>query len=208
MSKTLSKPEKHSILEKPLSELSAWPTASSPQVTLSEVPFQGQFVLRSLDTLKDLNEKLEPVLGLALSNTPNKAVSKKGLKVFWLREGHWMIVTSTSKRDQIAGQLDKALSGMDSSVVDNSAGQTVIKLHGDKARETLIKGCPLDLHPSAFKTGHMAQSRIMHADILLHRSSKDNYDLYIRKSFAEYLLRWLHDAALEFGVVVESKESP
>lgn len=207
MSKTSQKLQKHSILEAALSDLSAWPAPAAPQVSLSETPFQGYFILRALDTLKTLNENLEPVFGQALSNKPNKAGSKKGIKIFWLREGQWAIVTSEENKDKIRSEMEKALSNLKSSLVDNSSGYTMLTLKGEKARDTLMKGCPLDLHPAVFKTGHMALSRVMHADILLHHPSKERYDLYIRKSFAEYLLRWLHDGALEYGVEIKTSEA-
>ena len=192
-----------SILEPALQDLASLPVDPDFDVTIQETPFQGQFVLRSLDTLKDLNEALEPVTGITLTNKPNRTESQDNIKCFWLRERQWLIVTPPDKRAEIFKDIETALAGKDSSIVDISGGQTMISLVGTKSLETLKKGCPLDIHPSVFKKDAMALTRVQHADVLLHRADREKYDLYIRKSFAEYLLRWLHDGALEYGVKVE-----
>src|SRR3546814_17729672 len=64
----------------------------------------------------------------------------------------------------------------------------------------------LDLHPRAFGggphngQGHCAQSHLSHAAITLHQVSDDAgqgpaFHLYVRRSFSDYLWRWLAAAA-------------
>ncbi len=192
-----------SILEQTLKELELQTAGSDYNVSLEEIPFQGQFVIRSLDTLKDLNAALEPVTGIKMTNKPNTTETGKKGKIFWLREGQWLFVTPAKTSAAIGEKLIAAVADLDSSVVDNSSGYTMLRISGEKARDTIKKGCPLDIYPKVFGPGSMALTRIMHADVLLHHPEDKLYDLYIRKSFAEYLLRFVHDAALEFGVEVK-----
>src|SRR5207302_506874 len=71
---------------------------------------------------------------------------------------------------------------------------------GALARETLMKGCSLDLHPRSFTPGQCAQTMLARAQIILHQiDGAPSYDLYPRRSFAEYLWLWLCDAMAEYG---------
>ena len=40
------------------------------------------------------------------------------------------------------------------------------------------------------------------AGALIHQTGEDVYELYVLRSFADYLWRWLEDAAAEYRVVV------
>ena len=79
---------------------------------------------------------------------------------------------------------------------------------GPRARDLLAKGCPLDLHPGAFAPGRCAQGHVAKAQATLHMTAGDEdeggpvFDLYVLRSFAEYLWRWLEDAGREYGVRV------
>ncbi|MEV0586005.1 2Fe-2S iron-sulfur cluster-binding protein [Nonomuraea sp. NPDC050310] len=76
--------------------------------------------------------------------------------------------------------------------VEVSGQRTVLELSGPAAREVLMTGCPLDLHPRVF-TGH-AQTTVGKAGVVLERTEPDTYRLYVRSSFAAYLAEWLLDA--------------
>jgi sarcosine oxidase subunit gamma len=67
----------------------------------------------------------------------------------------------------------------------------------------MMKGCSLDLHPREFGPGRCAQSTLAKAQIILHQlDDGPTYDLYVARSFAEYLWAWLEDASLEYGMAV------
>jgi sarcosine oxidase subunit gamma len=85
-------------------------------------------------------------------------------------------------------------------VVDVSANRTTIELSGAKARDVLMKGCSLDLHPRAFGPSRCAQTALARTAIVLHQTTDEPaYRILVRCSFAEYLAEWLMDAASEFG---------
>ncbi|MDA0638850.1 ferredoxin, partial [Nonomuraea sp. MCN248] len=75
--------------------------------------------------------------------------------------------------------------------VDVSGQRTVIELTGPGARDVLITGCPLDLHPGVF-TGH-AQTVLGRAPVILARHG-DAYRVLVRSSYTDYLAKWLIDA--------------
>jgi sarcosine oxidase subunit gamma len=83
--------------------------------------------------------------------------------------------------------------------VDNSSGLTMIRISGANAANLLATDCPLDLHPSQFKHGQCAQTRLARAGMTLSPlADGSGFDVIIRRSFADYLLLWLQDAAVAF----------
>jgi len=89
-------------------------------------------------------------------------------------------------------------------VNDLSGGQTVIHIAGRHALDVLAKGTPLDVERLA--AGACAQTHLAKANVCMRpRVDADSaltaYELIVRRSFADYLWRWLEDAASEYGYV-------
>ena len=120
--------------------------------------------------------------------------------ILWLGPDEWLIVTPVGEQGAMETALGAALAGQHVSVVDTTDARTMIRIHGAHARDVLMKGCPLDLHPRAFGPGQCAQTIIAKADVLIHqRDDAPTYDIYVLCSFARYLWDWLVDAAKEFS---------
>ncbi len=75
----------------------------------------------------------------------------------------------------------------------------MIRIGGPNAADLLATDCPLDLHPSQFKPGQCAQTRLAKAGMTLSPLADDSgFEVIIRRSFADYLLLWLQGAAIAF----------
>ena len=173
-------------------------------VVVSERPFLGHLNLRGATSDRAFMGAVEGALGFALPVKPNTVASGDGLLALWLGPDEWLVVTPRDEQAAVADALREALSGMFASVTDISGGQTAITLSGGNAREVLAKGCSLDLHPRSFGEGTCAQTLVAGANVTLRLADPEpSFELIVRRSFAEYLALWLHDAALEFGVAVE-----
>ena len=69
------------------------------------------------------------------------------------------------------------------------------------ARDLLAKGCTLDLHPDEFKAGECAQTGLAKANVLIARiAAPEGFELLVRRTFADYLVQWLHHAGREFEI--------
>ena len=76
-----------------------------------------------------------------------------------------------------------------------------MRIKGRGVRDVLAKGCTLDLHPAEFAAGACAQSGLAKANILIGLiEEKPVFEIVVRRSFAEYLARWLQHAATEHNV--------
>ena len=156
-------------------------------------------------------EAVRRVLGLALPTLPNTATRAEGLALLWLGPDEWLAVQQTAAPDaetRLAAKLREALGyapgGPHAAVTEVGESLCCIAVAGPQARAVIAKGCPLDLHPRVFGgSGHCAQSHLAKASVTLHQvSDAPAFDLYVRRSFADYLWRWLEDAARESGVAV------
>jgi len=68
----------------------------------------------------------------------------------------------------------------------------------------LAKGCTLDLHPRSFATGRCAQTGLAKASILISKfDDVPTFEVFVRRSFAEYLALWLQHAGAGYGILFE-----
>lgn len=83
--------------------------------------------------------------------------------------------------------------------VDVSANRTTLELSGPSARSVLEKGCHVDLHPRSFTAGHAVSTLLGPVPIILWQTDDLSYRIMPRASFADYTVRWLLDAMVEYA---------
>lgn len=119
-------------------------------------------------------------------------------RIYWLGPDEWLIVTALQESAGLLEKLRGALSGQHAAVTEVSGGQVVMRLAGAAAREVLAKGCTIDFHPRAFDAGHCAQTGLAKANALIGLiDSSPTFEIIVRRSFADYVGRWLRHAARE-----------
>jgi sarcosine oxidase subunit gamma len=175
----------------------AEPRGAAPRI--EEKPFRGFLNLRGLSGNTGFQAATLKVLGCEPPNTPNTVVDSGDYRIYWLGPDEWLIMTPAGRQDELKAKLHKALAGVFSAVVDNSSGLTVLHITGDNAAALLATDCPLDLHAREFKVGQCAQTRLARAGMTLSPlADGSGFEVIIRRSFADYLLLWLQDAAIAF----------
>ena len=173
------------------------PRAGAPRI--EEKPFQGFINLRGRSSNTGFQAATLKVLGCEPPNTPNTVIDSGDYRIYWLGPDEWLIKTAAGQQDELKARLLKAFAGVFSSVVDNSSGLTTLHITGDNAAALLATDCPLDLHPHEFKVGQCAQTRLAKATMTLSPLPDEaGFEVIIRRSFADYLLLWLQDAAVAF----------
>ena len=173
------------------------PEGNAPRI--EEKAFLGYLNLRGRPAHTGFVAGVLKALGVEAPTEPNTVIDAGDKRVYWLGPDEWLIVTPAGQQQEIADQLRATLDGVFSSVVDNSSGLTMIRISGENAAALLATDCPLDLHPREFKPGQCAQTRIAKAGMTIAPLADGNgFEVIIRRSFADYLLRWLQDAAVAF----------
>jgi sarcosine oxidase subunit gamma len=137
---------------------------------------------------------------------PVKANTVNGsgeVKILWLGPNEWWVVAPEGKTEELIAGLRQAFQGQHTAVTDVSESRTVITLAGPNARDLLVRGISLDLHPRVFAAGQCAQTSLSKTNILLHQTDDaPSYDIYVLKSFADYLWQWMGLIAEDFGMAV------
>lgn len=132
------------------------------------------------------------VLGLPLPLTAGETRDGHGVRVLWLAPDRWLVVS--------AHAVDTArLAGL-ASINDVGQGRLVLRLSGRNARDLLAKGCPIDLDPSVFTVGRCAASLLGHLNVVVDAIASDTFDLYVPRSYDQFVREWLRRGGREFGV--------
>ena len=171
------------------------------EVTLEEREFIGKINLRGEPDPPFLGA-VNKALGLTPPVEAGAVASGERRAILWTGPNEWLVVTSPGEEAEMAVALRSALEGRHAAVTDVSESLTVITIGGPDARDVLAKGCGLDLHPQHFGSGRCARTGIAGIVVLIHQIDDiPCYDLYVDRSFAEYLWRWFEASASSmFGI--------
>lgn len=187
--------------ESPLVHVDITAHGLAPEVlTLEEQAFHGHTNLRGRVDDAVFMSAAEKVLGVALPVAANTFVTKDDIKVFWLGPDEWLIVTPPDHQTKIQEALRLALQETFFAVTDVTGAQTILTVSGSAARDFLSAECPLDIHPRVFKPGDCAQTHLAKATALIYQvDDKPTYGIIFRRSFADYLGRWMLTVAGDFA---------
>jgi sarcosine oxidase subunit gamma len=167
-------------------------------VRLRELPIAAQVNLRAQPS----NGRLADALGFPIPTEPNTVAGDARRAALWLGPDEWLVVGPGGTERTLERELRAAIAGAHGSVVDVSANRTLLELEGPMAREVLMKGCSLDLHPRRFDAGRCAQTALARAQVILWQvTDAPCYRILVRCSFASYLAEWLVDAMAEYQAV-------
>ena len=196
--------EKRHGLEK-LIEAASSANASDAGVEIRVRSDVGHLNLRGKPDDRSFVDAAESVLGQALPIEANTS-SAADHCLYWLGPDEWLILADAALLNEVADRLRDSLEGVHASINDVTGGQILLQVSGSAARDVFAKGCTLDLHPRAFTTSTCAQSGLGKANVLFGLPGEpDEFDLVVRRTFSEYLLRWLIHSAAEFGSRVIAK---
>jgi sarcosine oxidase, subunit gamma len=111
----------------------------------------------------------------------------------------WLVVSEAIEGPRLAEHLGQHLGGQGMAVVDLSCAFKALRVEGPAARELLSKGCGLDLHPRAFPAGLASRTRFAQLPVIVDCTDpKPCFNLYVGRSYLQYLRSRLIDVAVEF----------
>jgi heterotetrameric sarcosine oxidase gamma subunit len=137
---------------------------------------------------------------LDIGGKPGRATVQQEFTALPLSPGQWMLVSGESTHEgglaaYIAGRVEDR-----GDVSEQGDSRVCVRLRGPKARRVMAKGCRLDLHPDAFKTGFCAQTVMAQVGVILHQVDETpTYDLLVYSGFARSFWQWIAEAAAEFA---------
>ena len=183
--------------------VSALRLPESARVVIRERAFLGHLILRGGVSDPAFVAGVQEALGLPL---PLKAggLARDGkyeASIQWMSPDEWLIIVPGGREFEAEQRLRAALSGH-FAVMNVSGGQTVLELAGPAVREVLMKCTPYDVDPRSFPVGKGVATVFAKSTAIIRRVAEERWELVVRRSFADYLYRWVLDASEEFGVHV------
>ncbi len=191
------------VLEGPLAALLKGGTCNlevdGRPCAISEAPLCDMLNLRGNASNIQFTQAVLDVSGLRVPVIPNTASLSDKRQLLWLGPDEWLLKLHNANPqgagDATESALRNALLGQHVSIVQVGSGNTTLRVQGPAAADLLARGCPLDLHPRAFPTGSLAQTHIAKASAtILCIETATNFEVTVRRSFADYLCRWLQQA--------------
>ncbi len=134
---------------------------------------------------------LSKALGLTLPQKPKTSVSKANRAALWLGPDEWLVIDDGAKDPLEACASVKALH----SAVGVSHRNLAISVTGEGAENTISSGCPQDLSLKAFPVGACSRTILGKSEIVLLRTGEDAFRVECWRSFSDYVLAFLTDAA-------------
>ncbi len=184
-------------------------------IAMSERPHRGIVNLRLDPKNAEARAAFEAGFGFALPIAANTSAGDTDTIALWLGPDEWWLVVPGPEPEAgpaLAEKLRAALTDHFAAVTEVGESCACIRVSGPRARALMQKGCPLDFHPRVFMAGACAQSILAKAGVTLHLVADETvaqagaegpvFDIYVARSFAEYLWAWLEDAGREYGVTV------
>ena len=163
---------------------------------IAEAPYRDRLLLRLSPEARDA---AEAALSFPVPTTPLTSSQSDGASCLWLGPDEWLLTVPPGQLDATNHALARALAGTHHAIVDVSHRSVVLLLSGPHARAILAAGCPLDLHPRSFPPGTVARTSLGKAAVTLHRTGADGFELHVERSFRDYAVRFLAEAAREVG---------
>ena len=162
-------------------------------VKIVQQPPCGLLNLRGAETVC---QRYDRVLGFELPYAPNTTAGNKDITAMWLGPDEWLIKTEDGKEVSLADALREAAKGLHAAVTPVSDSCRIFRVSGVDARAVLAQGTAVDLHPGSFSPGRCARTSLGKTGVTLHQlDDLPSYDVYVWRSYAEYLRLWLDRAA-------------
>jgi sarcosine oxidase subunit gamma len=175
---------------------------------LSEIAHRSIVNIRGKSGDEAFRQALASVTSLDLPLQGSAVSEGKDERLCWLGPDEWWLITeddSPEKGRALTAQLRKGFEGIRASATGVGESRTVIKVAGSRCEDLLAKGSPLDFHESVFAEGTCAQTLLAKATVFIHRreveAGQSCFEIYVLRSFSDYLWHWLMDAGREYGIV-------
>jgi sarcosine oxidase subunit gamma len=125
----------------------------------------------------------------------------KGMDVRWAGADQFFVMAVGAADGEVEKLVRKKVGDV-ASVVDQSHGRVVFQISGEKARDILAKGTPVDLRSERFPVGKSALTQIAHIGAHLTRVADNAYQVSVFRGFSESFMDWLKSQSLMYGVTI------
>jgi len=155
-------------------------------------PRAARFILRGSPAVA---ARVGARFGAAPPLAPRRANASGARAALWLGPDEWLLIADGETPEALGADLGAALAAVPHSLVDVSQRQIGLDLEGQLAARALNAGCPLDLDERAFPVGEATRTMLSKAEIVLWRRAPQGFRVEVWRSFADYAVAFLTEAA-------------
>lgn len=137
------------------------------------------------------------VIGGEVPLVPCSTTHHGNRHVLWVSPDEWLVIAPRAEIRELVEGLSTALQGIHSQIVDNCGGYTELEISGPRAREVLSHATVYNL--SLLSDGRVVGTTFGKLTAFLRRDG-EGYVLLFRRSFADYIWRFLVRAAEPYGL--------
>jgi sarcosine oxidase subunit gamma len=182
----------------------AQPVDDSRGVWVNEIALLGYISLRGDARDPAFVDKASAAIGVPLPTEPCTFSMSDGVKALWISPDEWIVVCRRPQLGNLIEGLTSSLHGLRSQTADNSGGYTQVSLQGRNALDVLQ-------HASVYNFAALAPGRVVgttfgKSSVYVHRAG-DGYCLLMRRSFADYIWRYLIRAAAPYELGIAAIEA-
>jgi len=171
-------------------------TKKYSEIEISEIEPIIKLNLRGKN--RDFITKVGKVLSIIPPTDPNTSSGNDNLNMLWLSPDEWMIyynnkinlIEANNLEDNLFNEISKVKIGSVTNITDH---WIVINIKGDKLFELLSSGSPFNFNNFKNAKGAVTQTLLNHIDVIIHNKNINDLNLFVRRSFSEYLWSWIND---------------
>jgi len=158
---------------------------------LTDNSFQGKFILWGDVDSDQFVDSVFKNTGLTLPTSCGEVTQAGPYKAIWANPKRWYLICEEQEESKLAAALLKS-GQVHMSVTD---GQCCFRVEGKEAVNVLKKGCSLNFNETVFASGQCLQTRLAITKVFLHRLNAESFNIYVERSYSEYIWCWLLDAS-------------
>ncbi|MFT4993936.1 MAG: sarcosine oxidase subunit gamma [Paraglaciecola sp.] len=170
-------------------------------VTLREAKLLGHLNLRGNANDSGFLKGVKNALDLDLPLAPCSSAQNAETTIMWLSPDEWLIIIEGGTEAAVEDKLRQSLSGH-FAVSDISGAQTMLEISGKDCLQLLQKSIGYDLHLDSFPINKVIGTALAKSSAHIRRTGEYNFQLIIRRSFADYIWLWLQQSSEEYGLSV------
>ncbi|MCY4128809.1 MAG: hypothetical protein OXG15_06150 [Gammaproteobacteria bacterium] len=173
-------------------------TAADSDIGIVLEEWQNARLLTLLDSVvRNRQESSSPCPEATLPSEPCTWASVGSVKVCWVGPNRWLTLERVEQEED---SWDFSLSlSADTHVVDTTGNFSVFSITGPSVKRLLQKSCAFDFHESVFSSNSCVSTTFAKTQALVVAGQNDGIELVARRSYSDYVCRWIADASREFG---------
>jgi sarcosine oxidase, subunit gamma len=138
-------------------------------------------------------ERTSELVGVSWPRTTGET-AEGTVAILCVGPAEWFVLAPSMKATELRA-FREAFGGTSFRATDVSCAFSHMQLEGKQCLALLSEGCSLDLRLDSFPVARCARTRFAGLPLLISRRAPESFQCLVARSYQEYLLAWLADAA-------------